>query len=110
MFHADTRADGRTDMTDRIVAFRNFANASKNMFVNYRSYLVLRAAIFRDRLKYVRRRTSTFQLGTESNRIDITVQSNTTFTGTAVAQWLRCCATNRKVAGSTPAGVTGIFY
>jgi len=28
--------------------------------------------------------------------------------GTAVAQWLRCCATNRKVAGSTPAGVIDI--
>ena len=24
---------------------------------------------------------------------------------TVVAQWLRCCATNRKVAGSIPAGV-----
>jgi len=29
--------------------------------------------------------------------------------GTAVAQWLRCCATNRKVVGSIPAGVSGIF-
>ena len=29
--------------------------------------------------------------------------------GTAVAQWLRCCATNRKVAGSIPAGVIGIL-
>jgi len=29
--------------------------------------------------------------------------------GTAVAQWLRCCATNRKVAGSIPAGVSGYF-
>jgi len=29
--------------------------------------------------------------------------------GTAVAQWLRCCATNRKVAGSIPAGVCGYF-
>ena len=29
---------------------------------------------------------------------------------TAVAQWLRCCATNRKVVGSIPAGVTGIFH
>ena len=28
--------------------------------------------------------------------------------GTAVAQWLRCCATNRKVAGSIPADVTGV--
>ena len=27
----------------------------------------------------------------------------------AVAQWLRCCATNRKVAGSIPAGVIGFF-
>jgi len=29
--------------------------------------------------------------------------------GTAVAQWLRCCATNRKDAGSIPAGVSGFF-
>ena len=28
--------------------------------------------------------------------------------GTAVAQWLRCCATNRKVAGSIPADVSGL--
>jgi len=27
----------------------------------------------------------------------------------AVAQWLRCCATNRKVAGSFPDGVSGFF-
>ena len=31
------------------------------------------------------------------------------YQGTAVAQWLRCCATNRKVAGSIPAGVSGFF-
>jgi hypothetical protein len=30
--------------------------------------------------------------------------------GTAVAQWLRCCSTNRKVAGSIPDGVSGIFH
>ena len=29
--------------------------------------------------------------------------------GTAVAQWLRCCATNRKVAGSIPTSVSGFF-
>jgi len=29
--------------------------------------------------------------------------------GTVVAQWLRCCATNRKVAGSIPDGVSGFF-
>jgi len=27
-----------------------------------------------------------------------------------LAQWLRCCATNRKVAGSIPDGFMGIFY
>ena len=30
--------------------------------------------------------------------------------GTAVAQWIRCCATNRKVAGSIPDGVIGVFH
>jgi len=29
--------------------------------------------------------------------------------GVAVAQWLRCCATNRKVGGSIPAAVSGFF-
>jgi len=29
--------------------------------------------------------------------------------GTTVAQWLRCCATNWKVAGSIPDGVSGFF-
>ena len=28
---------------------------------------------------------------------------------TAVAQWLKCCAINQKVAGSIPAGVSGFF-
>jgi hypothetical protein len=30
--------------------------------------------------------------------------------GTAVAQWLKCCATNRKVAGSIPDGIIEIFH
>jgi len=29
--------------------------------------------------------------------------------GTAVAQWLRCCVANRKVAGSIPTSISGIF-
>ena len=45
---------------------------------------------------------------------DVTSSSKIFFyskiSGTTVAQWLRCCATNRKVAGSIPAGVTGIFH
>ena len=31
-------------------------------------------------------------------------------TGAAVAQWLRCCATNQRVVGSIPAGVIGTFH
>jgi hypothetical protein len=27
-----------------------------------------------------------------------------------VAEWLRCCATNRKVSGSIPDDVIGIFH
>jgi len=30
--------------------------------------------------------------------------------GTAVVQWLRCCATNRKVAGSIQYGIIAIFH
>jgi len=40
------------------------------------------------------------------NTVIITVLS--LVTGTTVAQWLRCCATNRKIAGSIPA-VSGFF-
>jgi len=32
------------------------------------------------------------------------------YRGTAVAQWLKCCATNRKVTGSIPGGIIGIFH
>ena len=31
------------------------------------------------------------------------------YKGTAVSQWLRCCATNLKVDGPIPAGVNGFF-
>ena len=30
--------------------------------------------------------------------------------GTAVAQWLRYCATNQEVVGSIPDGVIGVFH
>jgi len=32
------------------------------------------------------------------------------YMGATLAQWLRCCATNRKVTGSIPDGVTEIFH
>ena len=39
-----------------------------------------------------------------------TGQFETCTCGTAVAQWLRCCTTNRKVAGLIPDGVIGILH
>ena len=39
------------------------------------------------------------------NKRRIFSRNNSANTGTAVAQWLRCCATNLKVAGSIPDGV-----
>jgi hypothetical protein len=39
-----------------------------------------------------------------------TLPSPFTYRGHAVAQWLRHCATNRKVTGSIPDGVIGIFH
>jgi len=40
----------------------------------------------------------------------VKVTATITEWGTVVAQWLRCCATNRKVACSIPDGVIGIFH
>ena len=37
------------------------------------------------------------------------LRGHTASGGTAVARCLRCCATNRKVAGSIPASVSGFF-
>jgi len=47
---------------------------------------------------------------TQQKFILIQIVDRTRDLGTAVAQWLRCCATNRKVAGSIPDGVIGIFH
>ena len=40
----------------------------------------------------------------------VTARAINTTVGTAIAQWLRCCATNRKVADSIPDGVIEIFH
>ena len=41
--------------------------------------------------------------------MDPVVSCVTCCVGTAVTQWLRCCATNLKVATSIPAGVSLFF-
>ena len=41
--------------------------------------------------------------------VPVVLKESVSSAWTAVAQWLRCCATNRKVTGSIPAGVSGFF-
>jgi hypothetical protein len=50
------------------------------------------------------------QLGSMEIFIDIKSFRSHYGPGVYSAQWLRCCATNRKVAGSIPDGVIGIFH
>jgi len=45
----------------------------------------------------------------KDNGVTVVSFATSKYMGTAVAQWLRCCATNRKVAGSIPAGVIEFF-
>jgi hypothetical protein len=47
----------------------------------------------------------------QKNEIHMVLNTVTALGGPLmVAQWLRYCATNRKVAGSIPDGVIGIFH
>ena len=46
---------------------------------------------------------------TQINSSNTIIQIFRRVRGTAVAHWLRYCTTNRKVAASTPVGVTGLF-
>ena len=45
-----------------------------------------------------------------AERLNIKSGGTYGYRGTAIAQWLRCCATNWKVAGSIPDRVIGIFH
>jgi hypothetical protein len=49
-------------------------------------------------------------IGTLSQTIGCIPEKYNMEMGIAVTQWLRYCATNRKVAGSIPDGVIGIFH
>ena len=80
LFHVDRRTDGQTDMMKLIVAF---CNHGINLISNMRP-----------------------KFNVETSGI---YSYHCASQGVAVAQWLRYCATNRKVAGSIPAGVIGIF-
>jgi len=52
---------------------------------------------------------STFQINTLIQFLQL-LTSSICFEGTRQRSWLRHCATSRKVAGSIPNRVTGIFH
>jgi len=54
-------------------------------------------------------RSDSKKLDTNSRVKEISIFVNK-YVGKVVAQWLRCCATNQKVAVSIPDGVIGIFH
>ena len=87
-FHADEQ----TDMTELIVAFRNFANAARN-----KSTVPVGVMSSQDACCSIVRE-SIFNCVSTWKKCDTRWRS-----------WLRHCAASRKVAGSIPAGVTGIF-
>jgi len=86
----------------------NYFNLYAALFEpNTLHYIFTRLGILKHFLKYAAQ--SRYYL--PQNAVYITIVYITTqIMGTTVAQWLRCCATNRKVAGSIPAGVTGILH
>ena len=68
----------------------------------------MRSALFWDITQRIV--VNSFAEGEDRPQEHMYLQEEHMLMGTAVAQWLRCCATNRKVAGSIPHDVIGIFH
>ena len=76
--------------------------------VNTKAFISTALATFRQILCFVDRESRYIDI-IKTNLIHYLSSVYFVNRGFAVAQWLRCCATNRKVAGSIPAGVNEIF-
>ena len=62
-----------------------------------------------DSFEFLSSYQTTFRLITERTVNIYLIRFWSSYLLTAVAQWLRCCATIRKVTGSITAGVSGFF-
>ena len=112
------RTDRRTYMTKLIVAFRNFLNAPIKRGQFFRSVHPHANSLFWGRNILLGLILSTYstlfprrdRFRLTSTDISIISLAYIIILGTAVAQWLRCCATSPKVAGSIPDIVIGMFH
>ena len=91
------RTNRPVDISKLIVAFRNFANALGTIIGQGRN-LIARVVAYLNTNKYLLNAAQfiTYRLHVQR--------------GTRWHSWLRRCATSRKVAGSIPDGVIGIFH
>jgi hypothetical protein len=71
-----------------------------------RIYFLLTFGVWRDTVRLF----CTTLTVSQSVRSEIINKGRHKILGTAVAQWLRYCATSQKVVGSIPDGVTGILH
>ena len=76
---------------------KNVANCNENVIENYVSRAHPKRAVLNSHNKI-------------NKNTNLKIIFLTNKMGTAVAQWLRCCATNPKVARSIPDSVIGMFH
>jgi uncharacterized protein YqiB (DUF1249 family) len=89
-------------LTELFLAATKFPSILQ-LFSDQRTYFVIPSGFFSILLA----RSEWSNNAADSMALKLTHQLNL---GAMVAQWLRYCATNRKVAGSIPDGVIGIFH
>ena len=88
-----------------------FKNNAKKLRIQNRVrrwIFIWREQINHSKITNLKKSTNTTNI-TKSRKKSVIFNWLTLWRRTAVAQWLRCCATNRKVADSIPAGVSGFF-
>ena len=93
----DTNKIGNIHITRIVARSRNHCCSGKVKVLSLSPALLFNGRRFQ--------RTKIFELNKR-----VFILSTLFLKGTAVAQWLKCCATNRKVAGSIPVGVIGNLH
>ena len=107
------RAENRLDATERFIAFIICSTFSNTSIVSSSWWLAFKCPKHVEQIISAVNHSVGFLLYTYTmmhgqTYIKISI-GNVYICGTAIAQWIRCCAPNRKLAGSIPAVVSGFF-